>query len=382
MEPIDVARECARRTSGVILPGDLLANGMRPADIRSLLRSRLLAHIDVGVYALADSVPYFQDIYRYRVIGYLMTRHEKSPGVLTGLSALVVRGMPVWVPVGEVCIGRDHSHGPKKGRAKNLGRIPKGQIVTMSHGATGQFTAATTARSICDAARSGPVVNAIAAGDAALRAGLTAPDAIDRSLQTMRGMKNVAAARFAASLLDGASETPGESSSRLSMHRLGVPAPLLQQEIYDRDGLIGRVDFLWSEFGIVGEYDGRFTCGRASPSRRPAPDVLFDEKRREGRLRAAGYVVVRWTAEDLRHPERFRRIIIGAFQHSIRLAGTARSRRQATNGLSRRAATICHRSATAATPSPITSVADPGMIASNAPAPITIRQSHDIGRIM
>ncbi len=295
---------------------------MQPPDIRRLLASGVLVHVDVGIYALAASVPYFQDMYRCRVLGYLQTRHEESPCVLTGLSALVLDGLPVWASIDDICIGRDHSHGPKSGRVKNLGRIPSDQTAIATCGPVGPYVAATAARSVCDSARYGPIVNTVAAGDAVLRTGMTTAGAIDEILATMRGMKNIAMARFATSLLDGASESPGESASRLRLHRLGVPAPTLQQEIYDEAGFIGRVDFLWEKFGIVGKYDGRFKYGRSNPAQRPPEEVLFEEKRREDRLRAAGYIVVRWTTEDLKHPERFRRLIIGAFQQAARLRKT------------------------------------------------------------
>lgn len=322
MKSIDVAQSCAGRTAGIILRSALLAEGLQPPDIRRLLSSGVVRRIDVGVYALAESLTFFQDVYRCRVLGYLQTRREGSPGVLTGLSALVLRGMPVWARIGDVCVGRDHAHGPKAGRVKNLGHIPSSQTAAATYGPVGPYEAATTARSVCDAARCDPLVNAVAAGDAALRNGLTTSDAIADALASMRGMKNIAQARFAATLLDGAAESPGESASRWSLHRLGVPAPQLQREVYDDSGLVGRVDFLWEEFGIVGEYDGKFKYGRSNPSERPPEDVLFEEKRREDRLRAAGYIVVRWTTEDLLHPDRFRRLIAGAFQQAARLRKT------------------------------------------------------------
>ncbi len=86
------------------------------------------------------------------------------------------------------------------------------------------------------------------------------------------------------------------------MHEHGIPRPKRQQEIFDASGLIGRVDFWWPELRTVGEFDGRVKYGRANPSGRPPEDVLWDEKRREDRLRVAGLNVVRWITQDLRRP--------------------------------------------------------------------------------
>jgi very-short-patch-repair endonuclease len=76
--------------------------------------------------------------------------------------------------------------------------------------------------------------------------------------------------------------------------------------LYDEAGLIGRVDFLWRKHRIVGEADGRAKYDR--------PQVLWNEKRREDRLRAAGFEVVRWSWDDITHrPELVSERLLTAF---------------------------------------------------------------------
>jgi hypothetical protein len=96
-------------------------------------------------------------------------------------------------------------------------------------------------------------------------------------------------------LADGRSGSPGESLSRVGMHVLGLPAPILQQQFWDGDGFVGTVDFWWPEQSIIGEFDGRgkylrdeFLNGRSSA------DVVIAEKVREDRLRALGNGFTRW----------------------------------------------------------------------------------------
>jgi very-short-patch-repair endonuclease len=60
-------------------------------------------------------------------------------------------------------------------------------------------------------------------------------------------------------------------------------------KVYDRNGQIGVVDFLWEEQATVGEFDGRLKY-----MGQPNADVLYAEKRREDRLRALGLEVVRF----------------------------------------------------------------------------------------
>ena len=96
--------------------------------------------------------------------------------------------------------------------------------------------------------------------------------------------------RAALPLVRTGAQTPLESLSRLRLVRCGLPEPRLQVSLHDRDGLIGYVDMLFDELGVVGEADGVLKYdGR---------DALVAEKRREDRIRADGFGVVRWGWPD------------------------------------------------------------------------------------
>ena len=96
-------------------------------------------------------------------------------------------------------------------------------------------------------------------------------------------------------LADEASESVGESRSRALIHVLGLPAPVLQHCFYDDDGLIGRTDFYWPEQRVIGEFDGDAKyLDDALLGDRNTREAILAEKKREDRLRALGYKVVRW----------------------------------------------------------------------------------------
>ncbi|PSS46007.1 hypothetical protein C6401_02060 [Arthrobacter woluwensis] len=102
---------------------------------------------------------------------------------------------------------------------------------------------------------------------------------------------------------DGGAMLPGESLSRVLMHRLAFPRPVLQQEFRDRAGLIGYGDFWWKPWRVVGEFDGtaKYLKSEYLAGRTPS-EVVVAEKRREDRLRRLGLKVVRWTWADLTSP--------------------------------------------------------------------------------
>lgn len=109
---------------------------------------------------------------------------------------------------------------------------------------------------------------------------------------------------------DPGSESPGESLSRVLMSQLGFQIPTLQHPITMPDGTRYRTDFCWERAGIVGEFDGhmKYTRARALRGLEPA-DVVVREKTRERHIERQGYRVVRWDWQDLRTPERLRRIL-------------------------------------------------------------------------
>lgn len=122
-------------------------------------------------------------------------------------------------------------------------------------------------------------------------------------LHKLGPVRNLRRAEKAISFACHLSESPGESLSRCGAHLLGFPAPELQHEFYDRQGLIGRGDFWWPGIRLLGEFDGEdkyknpvFLSGRTPHQ------ALMDEKRREDRIRATKADVSRWdwmTALDL-----------------------------------------------------------------------------------
>ena len=144
----------------------------------------------------------------------------------------------------------------------------------------------------------------VAAADAALRLGLLRKDALQAALGGLHRHQGVRRARKVNELANEMSESPGESWSAVVIDALGLPRPERQQGFRDAGGFIGRVDFWWPAAGVVGEFDGRVKYGRSNPSGRAPEEVLWEEKRREDRLRARGLTVVRWTVGELVVPSR------------------------------------------------------------------------------
>ena len=96
--------------------------------------------------------------------------------------------------------------------------------------------------------------------------------------------------------IDPLAESPLESWSRGHMIVHGVPAPLTQQTITGADGRHYRVDFCWPDLKVIGEADGLAKYG-------DTPFEVHEAKRlelsRQRALEAAGWIIVRWTWDEL-----------------------------------------------------------------------------------
>ena len=95
----------------------------------------------------------------------------------------------------------------------------------------------------------------------------------------------------------GTSQTILESLSRVRLCDAGLPEPRLQVPIYDEDGLIGYVDMLWEDLGVVGEADGALKYGDERLSTRRRFARIGSEARASGSFAGAGMTwITGWIA--------------------------------------------------------------------------------------
>ncbi|MEH3154597.1 MAG: hypothetical protein PGN29_04380 [Gordonia paraffinivorans] len=275
----------------------MLRTGVRTGDLDRLYRGtyapRRESYItDDGRRLSAESMEGRREHHRRRVIAAAEFGEERKAA--SHHSAAALHRVPVLGLPDDIHFTADrHSGGRREGRAFFLhaSPLPPDEVTVVD----GVITT-TLARTAMDVARTGSFTEALVVLDGALRGGATIEEL---AVLTDRGRRRrgIALVRQTMTWADGRSESAGESLSRALMIRAGIPMPDLQVEYREDDGeVFARVDFEWGG-RVVGEFDGLVKYGDAS-------DVVA-EKRREDKLRALGILVVRWTRDDLRQPERF-----------------------------------------------------------------------------
>jgi hypothetical protein len=98
---------------------------------------------------------------------------------------------------------------------------------------------------------------ALAAADAFARNELIEVGEVTDYVHRLKGYRWIVQARSLAALIDGRSESPGESWQRLRIHDAGFPPPIPQFEVVDSHGIIRRLDLAYPDLLIACEYDGR-----------------------------------------------------------------------------------------------------------------------------
>lgn len=142
------------------------------------------------------------------------------------------------------------------------------------------------------------VVPGLVCLDRALHEGRVTPDAVAQAGDDLAlGRRARRRLELVVEGSDAACESVGETRTRVLLTDLGLPVRS-QVDIRDGAGFVGRVDFLVGDRVVV-EFDGMVKYDGVDGRR-----ALQQEKAREDRLRAAGYVVVRLVWADLDDPER------------------------------------------------------------------------------
>lgn len=286
----------------IITRADALAAGLSGDQVRSLVRRGDWQALDRGTYL--TRVEHLPEVYTRERVAHtdrcIAAAHRHPGSAIAFGSAAIARGLPLVSGIprhGQLAVPDGGWTGIRRGVRYRLMHTEPTHVTEFDPYDEGSPIPITTvARTLADIARTMPPADALAAGDAALRLELATPQQVLDILVGMRHVRGCRTAQEVVPLWDPRRETALESWSALRFWEWGLPHPTPQVDFYDDEGFIGRVDFFWEEYGVIGEADGRLKYD--------VPGALYDEKRREDRLRrtAGCRDLIRWGWPDLRSP--------------------------------------------------------------------------------
>jgi hypothetical protein len=304
----------ARLRKNLILTRVVRLTG-REAELRAAVRLGTVIRLRRGVYIAANRWRALDPDSRYLTKIHAVAATFIRP-IFSGHSAAALWGLPA---IGD---WPDRVFILSPGNAG--GRVRAGVVEQMYNGGPNPVSVngillTSPARTVLDVSRIADFASAVAIADAALHVSresvepLCSRDELQQQYDAMLPFRGSRKGKGVIDFADGLSGSTGETLSRVNIHLLGFPAPILQHPFFDALGLIGYSDFWWPEFRLIGEFDGKakymreeFLHGESTA------DAVYREKLREDRMRALGLRVVRWTWDEAMAVEPLREKLIAA----------------------------------------------------------------------
>ncbi|WP_454195026.1 type IV toxin-antitoxin system AbiEi family antitoxin domain-containing protein [Nocardia sp. Marseille-Q1738] len=277
-----------------------LASGLSDKQLRRLCHTGQWHRLRAGRYLNSpDSGLSTTD--RHLLLTFATAETTSDSAITSHCSAAVLHGMSTWdISLDRVHLTRNRING---------GRLSKRIVVHSAQVEPDEITfvedirVTTPARTVIDIARSEGFEQSVALGDSALRRGLTTTAELGEHLRRARHRPGRRRAARVLDFLDGRSESVGESRSRILLHHCGFPEPEVQARVFsDSEVCVGRVGFLFPDLGLIGEFDGKAEYSHALRGPRFPGQIVDAKKTRDDELLALGWMVVRWTWNDLAAP--------------------------------------------------------------------------------
>lgn len=296
----------------------MLANsGISERVLADALKRGVVCRLRRGAYVRAAQwrllKPWDQE--KLRLLAHLLT--VRGEPVYSYFSAARLHGLFVWNCSAAVHVtGRSAVSGTSNAKGVTAHHEPLAESeATRLTLRDGSYAMATTLeRTVVDCARVGGFSEAVVIGDHALRNNARL-DVMWAAIEAMPGRRGVRKARRVLRVLDGRSESPGESRTRLIIAEMPIEQPELQKELIAGDRIY-RPDFVWEKQKLIVEFDGDI---KYFAYKRTA-DVILDERKREKRLTELGWRFVRLEWKDLSNPVDVKRRIMALYATSFRSA--------------------------------------------------------------
>ena len=176
----------------------------------------------------------------------------------------------------------------------------------------GGIRVTTPARTAYDMGRRLPLIDALIHLDALARATGLQRDDIDSIVEQHKGARGIVQLRRLIPLMDGGSESPYETRTRLVLLNAGLPCPRTQIVVAADGVFIARIDMGWEQWRVGVEFDG------AQHWTDPAQRTKDIDRLAE--LEALGWRIIRVSATLLRNRPW---VVVGRVLEALRAAGAA-----------------------------------------------------------
>lgn len=286
----------------VFLRRDALRHGYHDRHLTMGVADGYLARVRHGAYTLRSVWDAADAVERHRLRGRAVLRSHSSRLALSHTSAAIEHGLRLYRPD----LSRIHVTCLDNVIAKTTPDVayhkaPVGDSELLIR--EGGPMVVSPLRAGLEAASLGTVAQGLVVLDSVVDLEHAEPEEIAARFKHFRG-PGAARLQVTVRLVRKGAESAGESLSRHLCWTHHLPEPQLQFAVYDEHGnLVGRTDFAWPEYGLLGEFDGIMKYGRLLKEGETAAQAVVREKTREDRLRElTGWLMIRLIWGELMRP--------------------------------------------------------------------------------
>ncbi len=311
-----MSEEPAGWGDGLYSREQLVSRGVRESVLALGSRGGPWLRLQPGVYVDRDGYRQRHPAERHRLaVDAALKCTRGGSAVVSHLSAAVVHGLPQY-RFGEravaVTLAAPVGGSSRAGLQRHLDGLPADDVVSVDG-----ILCTSMDRTVFDIARTASPEMALTCADAALRREAVTSRRFDETAQDQwrerlrerarraPGRRGVRRALRIIELADGRAELPGESVSRLQLHRIGFRDIDLQVAVDRPEGGAYFVDIALREVRTFWEFDGEVKYRDAEMrGGRSVERVVLDEKRREDWIRGVTqWRLCRGGFADIRTPE-------------------------------------------------------------------------------
>ncbi|WP_134766018.1 type IV toxin-antitoxin system AbiEi family antitoxin domain-containing protein [Nocardioides sp. 1609] len=299
MDPV-LLQICDRH--GVFLRREAEELGYHDHAISSLVKEKVWKRVRHGAYTSGERWRGMTDAERYGLLSRAAYRQSQTKVMLSHTSAINEWAAPLrGFDLTEAHLTRrDGRTGRRQaGVVQHRGRLIEGDTVCHD----GVFVTSPT-RAALEITTLVGIEGAMVVIDDLLHRGLTDVERLAGRFELMNHWPDTLRTDLVLRLVDGRSESVGETRLRYLCWAQHLPAPQVNFEIKDAHGrVLHRVDLAWPELGVFAEFDGKIKYGKLLADDETAKDVIVREQRREEAIcRLTGWRCVRVVWADLDRP--------------------------------------------------------------------------------
>ena len=289
--------------SGVFMTYELLAHGLDDKALTKFVRSGELHRLRQGAYCRGTLWRGLDEEGRRALVAHAAYRSARTHVLMSHTTAADRFGVPVWdMPDLSHFTRTDGKAGRREAGVVQHRGLVTADDVTFRDGfwMTSGTRTALDCTTIADTEHGLVIVNGL------LHAGETTVEQMEHRLATMTHWPETLHTDVVLRLANAKCESVGETRSFHLCYAQGLPMPIPQFPVLDRNGrVIAWVDLAWPELGTFLEFDGRVKYEKLLKDGESPSDVVIREKRREERICGlTGWRCVRITWADLHHPDR------------------------------------------------------------------------------